>query len=224
MPCCVVRNRELSATRMPQGRGGRPPPAPGQALALGRAALRPRSRALGIFPLTFAPVVGRHLALSFVSSLPSGAPATFAMDGTRPPSGKRSSGSPAKLAATLLVRQGRGRVILSPEAGRAGSQGSGPRRASARTWGRLARRTSIRQRPFGCTDPRYDGPALRGGKRVSCTQTPVARWFFVKLTNFRTPSTLPAPEVKTDRYVLRPVERGMDSVAGTRESWGLDSF
>lgn len=98
--------------------GGRSRPAPGpeRPSEVGRDEVRRPCRRRGALagsrsgsvPLTFAPVVGRHLAAAFISSLPSGAPATAPRGGIWPPCPGRRRGRPASPAESSRWCRGDG--------------------------------------------------------------------------------------------------------------------
>lgn len=98
--------------------GGRSRPAPGpeRPSEVGRDEVRRPCRRRGALagsrsgsvPLTFAPVVGRHLAAAFISSLPSGAPATAPRGGIWPLCPGRRRGRPASPAESSRWCRGDG--------------------------------------------------------------------------------------------------------------------
>lgn len=98
--------------------GGRSRPAPGpeRTSEVGRDEVRRPGRRRGALagsrsgsvPLMFAPVVGRHLAAAFISSVPSGAPATAPRGGIWPLCPGRRCGRPASPAESSRWCRGDG--------------------------------------------------------------------------------------------------------------------
>lgn len=167
----------------------------------------------GSVPLTFAPVVGRHLAAAFISSLPSGAPATAPRGGIWPLCPGRRCGRPASPAESSRWCRGDGASPVRRRLQVQVSEGV----TAARLLGCPVVSTGARRCPSALGEPNVDAAEEReeGGTRPAGPARPAAgpawRRPFRCRSHFVFFPPRPAPEVPTD-----PGPRGMARPGGPR--------
>lgn len=164
----------------------------------------------GSVPLTFAPVVGRHLAAAFISSLPSGAPATAPRGGIWPLCPGRRCGRPASPAESSRWCRGDG---ASPVRRRLEVQVSEGVNA-ARPPGCPVVSTGARRCPSALGEPNAD--VERAGRARAPARPPGPRAGPAWRRPFRVDRTLfSLPRVPLRRVPTDPGPRGM-ARPGTR--------